>query len=116
MESASVKYRRVLLKLSGEALLGEAEFGIDPGTLGSICAGVAELRAAEVEVALVIFPPGDGETVQALDIDRDGEINWRVDEPTRFVERVALVFRSEVATRISLSKLRFAYRETEPGA
>ncbi len=35
-EQASPKYRRVLLKLSGEALMGEREFGLDSGTVDRI--------------------------------------------------------------------------------
>ena len=31
------KYKRILLKLSGEALAGEKGFGIDPETLGQVC-------------------------------------------------------------------------------
>ena len=49
-----VVYRRVLLKLSGEALLGEERFGIDPKSLHAVARGVGELRAMGVEVALVI--------------------------------------------------------------
>ena len=47
-------YRRVLLKLSGEALMGNECFGIDPETLDPVASGVAELRAMGAEVALVI--------------------------------------------------------------
>ena len=51
---AGVVYRRVLLKLSGEALVGKARFGIDPESLLAVARGVGELRAMGVEVALVI--------------------------------------------------------------
>ena len=47
-------YRRVLLKLSGEALMGEERFGIVPESLQTVARGVGELRAMGVEVALVI--------------------------------------------------------------
>ena len=47
-------YRRVLLKLSGEALMGNERFGIDPESLDPVSTGVGELRAMGVEVALVI--------------------------------------------------------------
>ncbi|HST27262.1 MAG TPA: UMP kinase, partial [Rudaea sp.] len=33
MSTAAPKYKRILLKLSGEALLGEADYGIDPKVL-----------------------------------------------------------------------------------
>ncbi|MDD9982992.1 MAG: UMP kinase [Gammaproteobacteria bacterium] len=49
-----VVYRRVLLKLSGEALLGTERFGIVPESLQVVARGVGELRSMGVEVALVI--------------------------------------------------------------
>ena len=52
--ASGVVYRRVLLKLSGEALLGRERFGIDPESLHTVARGVGELRAMGVEVALVI--------------------------------------------------------------
>ena len=51
-----VVYRRVLLKLSGEALLGTEHFGIAPESLQVVAHGVGELRSMGVEVALVIGP------------------------------------------------------------
>ncbi len=47
-------YRRVLIKLSGEALEGDQEAGIHPETLGSVADQVAEIRELGVEVALVL--------------------------------------------------------------
>ena len=47
-------YRRVLLKLSGEALLGDAEFGIDPGVLARLADEVRDLAAAGAQLGLVI--------------------------------------------------------------
>ncbi len=47
-------YRRVLLKLSGEALMGSSQFGIDPATLHRLAEEVRELHDSGVEVALVI--------------------------------------------------------------
>lgn len=47
-------YRRILLKMSGEALMGESHFGIAPQVLGRIVAEIAELRQVGVQVALVI--------------------------------------------------------------
>lgn len=51
---SEVVYRRVLLKLSGEALKGTERFGIAPQSLQAVARGVGELRAMGVEVALVI--------------------------------------------------------------
>ncbi|MEX0374363.1 UMP kinase [Spiribacter pallidus] len=47
-------YRRILLKLSGEALLGDADYGIDPAVLRRLAAEVHSLVDRGVEVALVI--------------------------------------------------------------
>jgi uridylate kinase len=47
-------FRRVLLKLSGEALLGELEYGADPERIRAIADQVARVRARGVEVAIVV--------------------------------------------------------------
>lgn len=49
-----MKYQRILLKLSGEALMGEQNYGIDPAVVNMIADQVKEIRSLEVEVALVI--------------------------------------------------------------
>jgi uridylate kinase len=48
------KYRRVLLKISGEALMGERECGLDPDVLARIAADVRQVHEMGVEVCLVI--------------------------------------------------------------
>jgi uridylate kinase len=47
-------YRRILLKLSGEALLGEEDYGIDPNMIKRIAAEIADVAHAGVGVAIVI--------------------------------------------------------------
>jgi len=47
-------YNRVLLKVSGEALMGEQSYGIDPKVTGRIAKDIAEVKAMGVEVALVV--------------------------------------------------------------
>jgi len=49
-----VKYRRILLKLSGEALAGEKGGGIDPATLAQIADELIDVHSLGVEMALVI--------------------------------------------------------------
>jgi uridylate kinase len=46
--------RRILLKLSGEALAGGEGFGIDPAVVARLCRDIAEARQAGAEVALVL--------------------------------------------------------------
>ena len=65
-------YRRILLKLSGEALLGSQGFGIDPGTAARIAQEVHEVREMGVQVA-VVMGGGNfirGATASALGIER----------------------------------------------
>ncbi len=47
-------FKRVLIKLSGEALMGEGDYGIDPQVLGRIGDEIRDLGEAGVEVAIVI--------------------------------------------------------------
>jgi uridylate kinase len=51
---ATIKYRRILLKLSGEALAGEQGYGIDPDVISGIAAEIKEVIDLGVEVAVVI--------------------------------------------------------------
>ncbi len=48
------KYKRVLLKLSGEALAGEQKTGVDVETVGKICDKIKEVVEMGVEVAIVV--------------------------------------------------------------
>ena len=52
--TAPLAYRRILLKLSGEALMGAEDYGIDPGVIGRIAREIIEVREAGAEIALVI--------------------------------------------------------------
>lgn len=49
-----LKYKRIVLKCSGEALMGKAQFGIDPQVLDTIAADIAELISIGVEVGVVV--------------------------------------------------------------
>lgn len=51
---SSPKYKRVVLKLSGEALAGESSFGINPVVIKSIASQVRDLAELDVEVAVVV--------------------------------------------------------------
>ncbi|MBB70848.1 MAG: UMP kinase [Legionellales bacterium] len=56
MAADSVKpiYRRVLLKMSGEALIGEGQFGIDPSVLDSFAESIKAVTSLGVQVGVVI--------------------------------------------------------------
>jgi uridylate kinase len=53
-DNGKLMYKRILLKLSGEALMGEQEFGIDPAVVQRMAQDIAQAVAAGVEVGLVI--------------------------------------------------------------
>lgn len=50
----TVKYKRVLLKLSGEALMGEKPFGIDQEVISAFAREIADVAATGVQLAIVI--------------------------------------------------------------
>ena len=62
-------YRRILLKLSGEALMGERSFGIDPAIADQIAKEVAEVQSLGVETAVVI---GGGNIIRGLSASASG--------------------------------------------
>ena len=56
-------YKRILLKLSGEALMGEQTYGIDPAVATQIAKDIAEIQGLGVETAIVI---GGGNTFRGV--------------------------------------------------
>ncbi|WP_455197738.1 UMP kinase [Kaarinaea lacus] len=62
-------YKRILLKLSGEALMGDAEFGIDPKVIDRISDEIKELTGIGIEVALVI---GGGNIFRGVSLSAAG--------------------------------------------
>ena len=57
-------YRRVLLKLSGEALMGDLEYGTDPERVQTIARDVAQIHRRGVEIAIVV---GGGNIYRGLE-------------------------------------------------
>ncbi|HEV8538592.1 MAG TPA: UMP kinase, partial [Bacteroidota bacterium] len=64
-----MKYKRILLKVSGEALLGEKEFGIDPGVLRRYAGEIHDIVHAGVELGIVI---GGGNIYRGVENSSDG--------------------------------------------
>lgn len=62
-------YQRILLKLSGEALMGGLDYGIEPSVIKRIAAEVAEVRGRDVEIAIVI---GGGNIFRGAGLARAG--------------------------------------------
>lgn len=66
---AAPVYKRVLLKLSGEALMGQQTFGVDPQVAGTVAREVREVHRLGVEVAIVI---GGGNIFRGLSATAQG--------------------------------------------
>ncbi len=64
MENITPKYKRILLKLSGEALMGNRDFGIDPEMLRIYAAEIKEVHDLGVEIGIVI---GGGNIFRGLE-------------------------------------------------
>ena len=69
MSSTDIPYRRILLKLSGEALLGAEGYGIDPKVLTDIAAEIRDVGALGVQVGVVI---GGGNIFRGAGLARSG--------------------------------------------
>jgi uridylate kinase len=63
------KFRRVLLKLSGEALMGSQGFGVDPAMANRIAEEIAELHTLGVQVAATV---GGGNIVRGISVSEAG--------------------------------------------
>jgi uridylate kinase len=62
-------YKRILLKVSGEALMGEKEFGIDPAVIQRFAAEIADILKMDVQVGIVI---GGGNIYRGVENSSDG--------------------------------------------
>ncbi|NDB25307.1 MAG: UMP kinase [Gammaproteobacteria bacterium] len=69
MAEAKVRYKRILVKLSGEALMGGTDYGIDPAVIKRIALEIQELTALGVQVAVVI---GGGNIFRGAGLARAG--------------------------------------------
>jgi uridylate kinase len=69
MTPETPKYRRILLKVSGETLAGPKKFGLDPETLKSIAREIKEVLALKVQVGVVV---GGGNIFRGLEASAQG--------------------------------------------
>ena len=69
MNDSPVRYQRVLLKLSGEALMGELDYGIEPAVIQRLAAEIATARETGIEIAIVI---GGGNIFRGAGLARAG--------------------------------------------
>ena len=64
-----MKYKRILLKLSGESLMGNKQFGIDHDRLTEYAAAIKEVAATGVQIAIVI---GGGNIFRGIQAEAGG--------------------------------------------
>ena len=69
MSSTPPVYRRILLKLSGEALLGGEDYGIDPAVLQRLAAEIIEVSKSGVQMGLVV---GGGNIFRGVGLAKSG--------------------------------------------
>ena len=68
-EESEPQFKRVLLKLSGESLMGDDAFGINKETLSQIVADIREVIDLGVEMGIVV---GGGNIFRGARLDRHG--------------------------------------------
>jgi uridylate kinase len=93
---AKPRYRRILVKISGEALMGDGAFGLDPKAVKRIAADVAATRKLGYEVAVVV---GGGNFLRGAKLEQSG------------LERAAADQMGMLATVINAIALEGAIRE-----
>jgi uridylate kinase len=97
VQVAKPKYHRILLKLSGEALLGDQSCGIDPAMLRSIAEEIRAVREAGIEVGVVV---GGGNIFRGLAAAQQG------------MDRVSADYMGMLATVVNALALQDALEKT----
>ena len=69
MNDGKPRFKRVLLKLSGEALMGDQGYGVDPSMADRIAGEIAELHAIGIEIAATV---GGGNIVRGISVSAAG--------------------------------------------
>lgn len=92
-----MKYKRILLKLSGEALMGEKQYGIDIDRVAQYAADIRAVHAKGIEIALVV---GGGNIYRGLSAEKSG------------MDRVQADYMGMLATVINSMALQDALEKT----
>jgi uridylate kinase len=69
MEPAQPRYRRVMVKLSGEALMGSQPFGIEPAVVRTIAGEIADIAGLGLQIAVVV---GGGNIIRGVSAHEQG--------------------------------------------
>ena len=69
MKKSPILYKRILLKLSGEALMGDFDYGIDPKVINRIATEISQVKDLGIQIALVI---GGGNIFRGAGLSESG--------------------------------------------
>jgi len=69
MKKSPILYKRILLKLSGEALMGDFDYGIDPKVINRIATEISQVKVLGIQIALVI---GGGNIFRGAGLSESG--------------------------------------------
>ena len=69
MKKSPILYKKILLKLSGEALMGDFDYGIDPKVINRIATEISQVKALGIQIALVI---GGGNIFRGAGLSESG--------------------------------------------
>ena len=69
MKKSPILYKRILLKLSGEALMGDFDYGIDPKVINRIASEISQVKDLGIQIALVI---GGGNIFRGAGLSESG--------------------------------------------
>jgi uridylate kinase len=93
-------YKRILLKLSGEALQGDQPYGFDTAMLNNIAAQIKEVHASGVEVAIVV---GGGNVVRGSDAEQGGMDRATADYAGMLATLISALFLQDALERNGLT-------------
>ena len=86
-DASDPAFSRVLLKLSGEALLGDLSYGADPDRIAAIAGAIADVNERGVQMAVVV---GGGNIGVLVEVDCETDFVARTEEFQDFAREVAL--------------------------
>ena len=69
MKKSPILYKKILLKLSGEALMGDFDYGIDPKVINRIATEISQVKVLGIQIALVI---GGGNIFRGAGLSESG--------------------------------------------
>jgi uridylate kinase len=92
-------YKRILLKLSGEALQGDLPYGIDPAMLDTIAGQIKRVHASGVEVAIVV---GGGNIVRGSEAEGAGMDRATADYAGMLATIISALFLQDALERAGL--------------